>query len=61
LHGVLTVVSKSRGLDTDNLESTSQFVDDEGGESFRLDIFGNKEKGLLLLHSVFEEGEERLN
>jgi len=61
LHGVTSVVTESRGLDAANLESTTELVDNEGGESLRLNILSNDEEGLLGLHAALEEGEELLD
>lgn len=61
LHGVATVVTETRGLDADDLESTTELVNDKSGESLRVDILSNDQKGLLLLHACFEEGEEGLD
>jgi hypothetical protein len=61
LHGVTSVVTESRGLDAANLESTTELVDNKGGESLRLNILSNDEEGLLGLHAALEEGEELLD
>jgi len=61
LHGILAVVTEAGGLDTSDLESTSEFVHDESGKGLTLNILGNEQQRLLTLHAVLQEGEERLD
>lgn len=49
LEGVLPVVSKAWGLDSDNLEADLEPVDDQGGQSLAIDVLGNDDERSLVL------------
>lgn len=56
----LSVVSEGWGLDGADLESSSEFVEDQGGEGFTFDVLSNDEEGSVLLHGVLQEVEDAL-
>src|SRR5882724_2770618 len=53
-HG-LAAIAEARGLHSGNLEAAAQTVDDEGGESFAFDVFGDYHKRLAALHYGFQQ------
>jgi hypothetical protein len=53
LHGVASVVTEAWGLNGGDLESTTEFVNDQSGESLTFNVFGDEEERLLLLHGGF--------
>jgi len=61
LHSVASVVTESRGFDTTDLKSSTELIDNEGGQSFRLNILSDNEERLLGLHAALKEGEELLD
>jgi hypothetical protein len=52
---VLSIVSEARGLDTNDSENSLEFVQNESGEWFGFNVFGNDDKRLVGLSSVLEE------
>jgi hypothetical protein len=61
LHGVASVISESGRFHTADLESSTEFVNNEGSEGFGLNILSDDEERLLALHAAFEEGKELLD
>ena len=56
-HG-LAAVTKARGFDGQHVQHAAQFVQDEGGESFAVDIFGDDDEfALANLDEFFEKWE----
>src|SRR6267378_3626530 len=53
-HG-LAAIAEARCLDGGNLEAATQAVDDEGGESFAFDVFGDDDERLAGLHHGFQQ------
>jgi hypothetical protein len=61
LHGVASVVTESWGLDSSDLEASTELVHDEGGEGLALNVLSNDEEWLLLLHAALKEWEDLLD
>jgi len=61
LHGVASVVTEARGLDSTDLEAATEFVDDKSSKSFALNVLSDDEERLLLLHAALEEGKDLLH
>src|SRR6266702_2413480 len=53
-HG-LAAIAEARSLDGRNLQTATQTVDDEGGESLAFDVFGHDHERLAGLHDSFQE------
>ena len=47
-HG-LAAIAEAGGLDGGDLERAAELVDDEGGEGFAFDVFGDDEQRLAVL------------
>src|SRR5438552_3284127 len=56
-HG-LAAVAEARSLDGSNLQTTTQTVDDESGESFAFDVFRDDDQRLAGLHHGFEQRQQ---
>ena len=58
-HG-LAAIAEARSLDGRDLEAAAQLVDDEGGERFAFDVFGDDDERLAGLHDGFEQRQQFL-
>src|SRR5256714_105231 len=56
-HGLATI-AEARSLDGRDLETATQTVDDEGGESFAFDVFRDDDQRLAGLHHGFEQRQQ---
>src|SRR5580693_250319 len=56
-HG-LAAIAEARSLHGGNLEAATQTVDDEGGERFAFDVFGDDDQRLAGLHHGFEQRQQ---
>ena len=56
----LAAVAEAGSLDSANLKARLQTVNDEGGESFGINILSDDEQGTACLYGRFEDGEEIL-
>src|ERR1700690_2510777 len=56
-HG-LAAIAEARRLDGGDLQTATQAVDDEGGESFAFDVFGDDDERLAGLHHGLEQREQ---
>src|SRR6267142_2601686 len=54
-HHLLAATAEARCLDGGNLEAATQTVDDEGGERFAFDVFGDDDERLAGLHHGFQQ------
>ncbi|MCY1228178.1 hypothetical protein D9M72_404770 [compost metagenome] len=57
----LAAVAEARSLDGDGLEGATDLVDDQGGQGFALDVFGNDQQRLVGLHDLFEDSNQFLD
>src|SRR6266700_1537903 len=51
----LAAIAEARSLDGGNLEAATQAVDDQGGESFAFDVFGDDDERLAGLNHGFQQ------
>ena len=56
-HG-LAAIAEARRLDGGDLEAAAQAVDDQGGERFAFDVFGDDDQRLAGLHHGFEQRQQ---
>jgi hypothetical protein len=58
-HGFATI-AEAWGFDGAAVEGAAEFIDDEGGEGFAFDLFGDDEEGFTAFGDFLEDGEEIL-
>lgn len=59
-HG-LAAVTEARGLDGDGLEQATDLVQDQGGQGFALDVFGDDQQRLVGLHDLLQQTDHFLD
>ena len=57
----LAAIAEARSLDRRHVERASDLVDDEGCESFALDVLGDDQKRLALACDLLEQGQQVLH